>query len=496
MMITAHKKNRHTKKISAENKQDIALKSLDKSRTITSISEDHNCSRTTVYKQKSKIISAANEAFKDEEKEPTFLFNFPVKKSTICIIVLALFLICKSSYRDIKLFLKFVFDYDISLGNIFNILDDASGAAESINNSYDISKITDVASDEMFHRNKPVLNVVDIKSRFCILSTKEKSRDADTWGIRLLELQDEGFNPNVSIIDQAKGLRNAYEYVLPDTQLRFDHFHMIMKLKDCARFLNNRVKSIETEEVKLFIKLQNSKDEAAIDTLEKEFETKEQYHQQYKRIATQFKTLSQWLQHDVLQLPGLSVEDREELYDFIVEQMQVLAEEHPHRIKEVVASLINQKDALLSVIHELAAKLEMLTKKHNVNIKILWDICYLFRCSSDSINYNLKVIEIEKLIGDKYDLIEDDIREILEGTHRCSSMIENYNSRIRPYLSEMKSFSQIRLNLIRFYLNHKPFLRAANSDNKGKTPAEILTGKTLRNWIELLGFQSFKRNTI
>ena len=80
----------------------------------------------------------------------------------------------------------------------------------------------------------------------------------------------------------------------------------------------------------------------------------------------------------------------------------------------------------------------MLTKKHNVGIKILWDICYLFRCSSDSINYNLKVIEIETLIGDKYDLIEDDIREILEGTHRCSSMIENYNSRIRPYLSEIK----------------------------------------------------------
>ena len=86
--------------------------------------------------------------------------------------------------------------------------------------------------------------------------------------------------------------------------------------------------------------------------------------------------------------------------------------------------------------------------------------------------------------------------EDFKGIHRCSSMIENYNSRIRPYLSEMKSFSQIRLNLIRFYLNHKLYLRAANSDNKGKTPAEILTGKTLENWIELLGFQSFKRNVI
>ena len=496
MMITAHKKNHATKRLSAENKQDIALKSLDKSRTITSISEAHNCSRTTVYKQKSKLISAANETFKDEEKESTFLFNFPVKKSTICIIVLALFLICKSSYRDIKLFLKFVFDYDISLGNIFNILDDASQTADSANNSYDISKITDVASDEMFHRNKPVLNVVDIKSRFCILSTKEKSRDADTWGIRLLELLDKGFNPNVSIIDQAKGLRNAYEYVLPDTQLRFDHFHLISKLKDCARFLNNRVKSTETEEVKLFIKLHKNTNEAKKANLEMEFKSMEQTHHQLKAIASQFTTLSQWLQHDVLQLPGLSTEGREELYDFIVKQIQALAEEHPHRIKEVVASLVNQKDAVLSVVYELAEKLEVVAKKHNVKIKILWDICYLFRCSYDSIKYNLKVIEIENLIGDKYDLIEDEIREILEGIHRCSSMIENYNSRIRPYLSEMKSFSQIRLNLIRFYLNHKPFLRAANSDNKGKTPAEILTGKTLKNWIELLGFQSFKRNAI
>ena len=63
--------------------------------------------------------------------------------------------------------------------------------------------------------------------------------------------------------------------------------------------------------------------------------------------------------------------------------------------------MLNQKDALLSVINELATKLEMITKKHNVGIKILWDICYLFRCSSDSINYNHKVIEIETLIGDK-----------------------------------------------------------------------------------------------
>jgi len=35
-MITAHKKNRATKKISAQRRQDIALKSLDKSASVLS----------------------------------------------------------------------------------------------------------------------------------------------------------------------------------------------------------------------------------------------------------------------------------------------------------------------------------------------------------------------------------------------------------------------------------------------------------------------------
>jgi len=125
--MTALKNNQKKKVLPVSTKKIIGLQSLDKSQTIKSISDTHQCSRTTVYKQQSKVLNAANKAFEHKEKDSSFLFNFPVKKSTIFVLLLALFLIFKSSYRDIKLFLKFVFDYDISLGNIFNILDDASG---------------------------------------------------------------------------------------------------------------------------------------------------------------------------------------------------------------------------------------------------------------------------------------------------------------------------------------------------------------------------------
>ena len=67
---------------------------------------------------------------------------------------------------------------------------------------------------------------------------------------------------------------------------------------------------------------------------------------------------------------------------------------------------------------------------------------------------------LESLLGLQYEKIEDAVLHILETMHRCSSMIENFNSRLRPYLDERKFMSQKSLNLIQFYLNHKPFMRS------------------------------------
>ena len=68
-------------------------------------------------------------------------------------------------------------------------------------------------------------------------------------------------------------------------------------------------------------------------------------------------------------------------------------------------------------------------------------------------------------------------------------MIENFNSRLRPYLDKRKFISPKRLALIQLYLNHKPFMRSKHERLKNKSPAEALTGKPHKPYLEMLGFR-------
>jgi hypothetical protein len=206
------------------------------------------------------------------------------------------------------------------------------------------------------------------------------------------------------------------------------------------------------------------------------------------------------MQHDVLHLSGHNPSTREELYDFIVEEMACIGNGCTDRIKarinEIVTSLKTRRNELLAVAHTLNAEFEKLSIKYNVEIDIIWQICYLTRYSIDSIKYELKSSNLECLIGDDYDALENDILDILAQTPRCSSMVENYNSRLRPYLDERKEVTPERLGLIQFYLNHKPFLRSHHTHLKNKTPAEALTGKEHASFLELLGYSTFKRKAV
>ena len=174
-------------------------------------------------------------------------------------VVIALSCICNSSYRGIIFFIKTIFDYDISIGNVFNILGNASGEAKKVNESYSFETIKNSAADEVFHRNSPILAVVDIKSRFCPLLVKETFRDGDTWGVHLLDLEERGYSPDVSIIDSAKGLISGYTQALPTVKLRHDHFHMIIDLQKCSRFFKNKEASTSTSIIKLYEKIDKPK---------------------------------------------------------------------------------------------------------------------------------------------------------------------------------------------------------------------------------------------
>ena len=76
---------------------------------------------------------------------------------------------------------------------------------------------------------------------------------------------------------------------------------------------------------------------------------------------------------------------------------------------------------------------------------------------------------------------------------RASSVVENINSRLRGYFFLRRQLGADYLELLRFFLNHRRLPRSEREERVGKRPAELLSGQEHPHWLELLGYQPFRR---
>jgi hypothetical protein len=93
----------------------------------------------------------------------------------------------------------------------------------------------------------------------------------------------------------------------------------------------------------------------------------------------------------------------------------------------------------------------------------------------------------------KFHMIELAVEEILNSIVRASSLIENLNSRLRNYFTLRRHLGNDYLEILRFFLNHRRFIRSEYEERVGKSPAELLTGEKHEHWLEMLGFKLFKQ---
>ncbi len=70
--------------------------------------------------------------------------------------------------------------------------------------------------------------------------SQQKQRDGDTWGVLLLDLVKQGFDPDANVADFGSGFRAGHKVALPDVPCRGDVFHALYNLGPLVRFLENR----------------------------------------------------------------------------------------------------------------------------------------------------------------------------------------------------------------------------------------------------------------
>jgi hypothetical protein len=188
-------------------RKELAIHALAGSETVTHLAAQHGVSRKFVYQQTHKVRAALDDTFASATPDSAVLFELAVSKAWLRQIIVALALIGRSSYRGIVEFLRDLLGIAISVGCVHDVLQAATRQASAINQGQDLSGIRVGLHDEIFQGVTPVLAGVDAASTYCYLLVAEDRRDADTWGVHLLDAAAQGLQPDYTIADAGQGVR-------------------------------------------------------------------------------------------------------------------------------------------------------------------------------------------------------------------------------------------------------------------------------------------------
>ena len=337
--------------LAADQRQELAIQALAGTQTISQLARDHQVSRQFVYQQTATAAQALHEAFDpDPAAGDHVIFYLPVTKAWLRQLILGLVLICPSSCRGVVELLRDLFDYRIALGTVHNIVQAAVASARRHNAAQDLSPIRIGAHDEIFQTGPPVLVGAAVASTFCYLLSLEEHRDAETWGIRLLELRDRGFQPDATIADVGSGLRAGQELALPTTPCRGDVFPALQDLTSALGTVDHRAyQAMDTcndlqrkqarhawRHGRADLKLANTLKHA------RRGET------QAVAMAEDVGVLIRWLRDDVLAVAGPAAAERRLLDDFVVSELRARAAAGPQALALACRLLENHPEEILA----------------------------------------------------------------------------------------------------------------------------------------------------
>src|SRR3954470_20249828 len=468
-------------------RKDLAIQALAGSETISDLAAQHGVSRKFVYQQAHKARTALDEVFSPTVRDDEVLFELAVTGVWLRQVIVGLTLICRSSYRGVVEFLRDLLGLPVSLGHVHDALQAATRQASVVNDEPDLSGIRVDLHDEVFQGATPVLAGVDAWSTYCYLLAAEHRRDADTWGVHLLDAAEQGLRPDYTIADAGRGLRAGQEAAWGDTPCHGDVFHIQRQCGGLADTLSRLAQGATSRRTTLRAGTGRAGQQCPDAELVVQLALARHTEARASYLARDVRTLVHWLSHDVLALAGPDLATRRELFDFIVAELIVREPEDPRRIRPVRVALQNQRDDLLAFAGVLDAELAGIARAHAISEPHVREACVLHRLPTTSPAYWQGWNRLRAQIGRKFQALFMAVRRAMADTPRSSSLVENLNSRLRTYFPLRRHLGGAYLDLLRFVLNHRRFVRSRHAERQGKSPRELMTGQDHPHWLTLLG---------
>jgi len=438
-------------RLPGSDRKDLAIQALAGSGTVSDLAARHGVSRKFIYQQTHKARAALDDAFSSATSDDEVLFELAVTKAWLRQMIVALTLICRSSYRGVVEFLRDLLGVPVSLGCVHDVLQAATRQASAINHDQDLSGIRVGLHDEVFQGATPVLAGVDAQSTYCYLLAAEQHRDADTWGVHLLDAAEQGLRPDYTIADAGQGLRAGQKAAWGDTPCQGDVFHIQRQCEGLANTLQRLATGATSRRKALQARIGHASQRGPDHELVVQLELARHTEARASCLARDVRTLVQWLSHDVLALAGPALATRRELFDFIIAELAAREPEDARRIRTVRVALQNQRDDLLAFAGVLDDKLAAIAHAHVVPEPLVREACVLHRLPSTSPAYWQGWNRLRAQTGGKFHTLFDAVRRAMADTPRSSSLVENLNSRLRTYFTLRRHLGGAYLSLLQFF---------------------------------------------
>jgi hypothetical protein len=479
-------------------RQNIGIQAIQGDNPIAHVAERYGVSRKFVYQQKKKALEGISKAFENQPSNDKILFHIPVTKQWLSQVALALIFICRASYQGVSEFFRDILDCHISKGTVHNIVREHLEKSKKINAQQDLSDVQEGLHDEIYQCGNPVLVGCCARSTYCYLLSLEETCDANAWGVHLLDLEEkQKLSPNFTVIDGGKAARCGQREAWPEIPAHGDVFHALNPFLEMVTYLENRalstLKMVEDFRHKIMERRGQWKDTDKRMVLYEKLLMAEKASENALILAEDVKTLYDWLKNDALALIGPSYDVRQELLAFIAEELRV-REHLSHKITPMRTYLENHKSNLLEFMPIMESSFDTIACESEVDLLAVFGMYELKGLSPLSPRYWQKHAELQKELKGKFHWIASLVDDVLKITVRANSLVENLNSRLRTYFTLRRELGNEYLSFLQFFLNHRRFMRSEYAERVGKSPAELLNGRQHQHWLEMLGFQLFKKS--
>ena len=352
-------------------------------------------------------------------------------------------------------------------------------------------------SDEIFIGSQPILITLEPISSAILSIELAKDRKKDTWSEHIENIESSEKIKIVGMVtDNGTGLRSAIEE--KEISWQPDTYHAIAhRLGKWVDILERRAyKRIDIEYDRKRV-ISSAKTKRVINKRIYKYNKARKKSEEAIYIYESFLYLYCYLigQLQPFHSNGM-LRNRDEATENIkvaLELIESLKNEHINKqvesIETILPELLNYFDESQKAIQrckELGIDEETLTI---LTLVWQWDKA-VTKAKKDrkkraKAEYLFYLEYAKDILKESYERLKIEVFSQLNHILQASSMVENINSILRPYLDGSRNhITQEFLNLFAYYHNHR---RYNAGKRKGKSPMEILTKKREnKDWIELL----------